>query len=235
MFIVYYAVNYIVFNTKKTNQNRIWIITLLCLAVIFYGCKLPIKQIPILRFIGDVTSMHYTFEYFQFFVFGLLASKYRDQFNRYLDNGYISGGLLIIFSILFYAKFKYIDIYLTCNVDKWLILSTLIGDFCGYAGIAVVYVTFRKYRKSFTSISKWGSFWQYIGRNTLAIYMLHYFFIPCLPQVGAFLRMDLNVVLELLLGFLFSIAIIACCLVISNVIRISNRLGYYLLGEKLKS
>lgn len=234
MFLAYYTVNYIVFHIKSANQNRIWITSLCCLAILFYILKLPFKQIPTLRLIGDVTSLHYTFEFFQFFVFGILASKYRDKFNHYLDNGYISAGLLLIFSILFYCKFKFIDTYVTGGINIWLILSTLIGDICGYAGLIVVYATFRKYEGSLKSDTTWGKICQYVGRRTLDIYVLHYFFIPFLPQVGVFLRADLNVVLELILGFSLSIAILICCLAVSNVIRISDQLGYYLFGVKLR-
>lgn len=235
MFLVYYTVNFVVFHIKKANRNRVWIASLCCIAIIFYILKLPFKQAPTLRLIGDVTSLHYTFEFFQFFVFGIIASKYRDRFNRYLDNGYISGGFLLVFSILFYTKFRFIDINLTGGTDLWLILSTLIGDLCGYAGLVVVYATFRKYEGSLKSDTTWGKISQYVGRRTLDIYVLHYFFIPFLPQIGAFLHTEPNVVLELILGFSLSIAILVCCLAVSNIIRISNMLGYYLFGVKLRN
>ena len=84
----------------------------------------------------------------------------------------------------------------------------------------------------FTSDKKVGRMLQYIGKRTLDIYLLHYFFLPYIPQVGSMLSNKKNAVLELTIGGLLSLIVIGICLVVSNVLRTSPILAKYLFGAK---
>lgn len=81
-----------------------------------------------------------------------------------------------------------------------------------------------------------GKALQYIGKRTLDIYLIHWFLLPYLPQIGELLsassKIYNNVVLELVIGGGFSLIVIAVCLVVSNILRTSPILAKYLFGAK---
>jgi fucose 4-O-acetylase-like acetyltransferase len=101
-----------------------------------------------------------------------------------------------------------------------------------YLGIIIVYAFFRKYQETFMSSSRIGAFLSYIGRRTLDIYMLHYFFLPKLPELGDWLKSCPNLAIELVLVLLLSIVVIGISLITSNIIRVSDTLAYYLFGKR---
>lgn len=101
----------------------------------------------------------------------------------------------------------------------------------GLLGITIVYNFFRKYQDSFSKETKLGRILQYIGRRTLDIYLLHYFLLPDLSNIGEYFGSSSTVV-GLFFGIAIALMVIAVCLVISNTIRLSPILGHYLFGAK---
>lgn len=73
---------------------------------------------------------------------------------------------------------------------------------------------------------------QYVGRHTLDIYLLHYFFLPTLPVLAGVVRGV--AVIELSVTLIISIIIIMITLLVSEVIRSSDFLAHYLFGAKSK-
>ena len=102
----------------------------------------------------------------------------------------------------------------------------------GIGWLLVVYNTFRTYADSFTSEKRVGRTLQYIGKRTLDIYLLHYFFLPYVPQIGRMLEQGNNAVLELAFGGGISLLVIGICLIVSNIIRTNPILAKYLFGAK---
>ena len=78
-----------------------------------------------------------------------------------------------------------------------------------------------------------SSMLQYVGKRTLDIYLLHYFFLPRFlmdyaPQLQAY---DSRL-LEFIVIMIISLTILVLCLITSYVIRLSPFLGHYLFGAK---
>jgi fucose 4-O-acetylase-like acetyltransferase len=72
-----------------------------------------------------------------------------------------------------------------------------------------------------------------IGSQTLDIYLLHYFFLPrFLLPYGEQLRACDSPPLEFLIALALALVIVAICLLVSYVIRLSPFLGHYLFGAK---
>ena len=72
-----------------------------------------------------------------------------------------------------------------------------------------------------------------IGTRTLDIYLLHYFFLPRFllayaPQLSAY---D-NKLLEFIIALSIALVVVAVCLLVSYLIRLSPFLGHYLFGVK---
>ena len=60
------------------------------------------------------------------------------------------------------------------------------------------------------------------------------FFLPQnLDMVGKFFADNVNPAIEFAVSLILALVIVALCLIISNVIRISPILGHYLFGSKL--
>ena len=234
MFLIYYTLSSVSFAISKTirwPESTVALILLVSSAVVCYLLKLPLKLIPFLDTIGNYTSLHYTFKYFVYFVLGVLFRQYSNFFLRLIDNKYFTAIIIVLFATIFFFSS---DLLKNLNDGNTLIkvIITFLDTILGFLGVIIVFTFFRKYSDSFESSTKLGGVLQYVGRRTLDIYLLHYFFIARIPEIGDYLIMSNNVVIELSLGFILSIIIIGLCLCISNVIRVSPFLGKYLFGAR---
>ena len=189
------------------------------------------QYVPAFEGVYNVLSLHYVSLYFPFFAFGYICSMYKEVFNRILEKKYFAAITIVSFALLFYVRRAFILPHL--DGGMFLLLLSLVTQLAvGACGLLIVYNTFRTYSASFSSGTKVGSALQYIGKRTLDIYLLHFFFMPHIPQVGEFLKQGNNVVLELTFGIGISLLVIGLCLVVSNIIRTSPILAKYLFGAK---
>ena len=237
IFIIYYIVNLLFPLQKSGEKSRLvdkWTIALICLSIILYLLKIPLKINPTLRLIGDVTSFHYTCTFFQFFSFGLLAARYSNVTTNILEHSKFCALTIISFFSFWYIKTFFIVPHETYNIDYWKITATIFDSLTGYLGILTIFGCFRKYQRTLSSEIKVGRFLSFIGRRTLDIYLLHYFFLSPIPSVGEWLEKNPNVVVELSIGLILSLLIIGCCLLISQLLRTSDFLAYWLFGVKKK-
>lgn len=223
MFIVYYTSNYILYKTKKTNNNKAFFIAIAGSVIIVYLLKIASVYNEYVHSFMNITCFYYLPFYFPHFVFGVLASKYKPTFEKIIDNSYFMAGVLILFSSVLIFRQSMIE-----NIIGGKEISACIVSF---TGIIIVYNFFRKYQASFSSSTKLGSTLQYIGRRTLDIYLLHTFFLPYVPKIHHLFGTSPNLVLELT-GFLLAFLVIGVCLIVSNIIRLSDFLGYWLFGVK---
>lgn len=232
MFLVYYTINYLCHFTKHAQRNSA--LCAIAVAVIFFLLRFPFKTIDSLAHFGNVTSLHYTFAYFQYFVFGNIAAMFKEQTMRVLDNKYVIAAVLVLFVTLFCVYYHYFNANTPLVGSMQKALAAVVYNAAGYMGIILVFNFFRIHQDS-VSLQTWlGRNLQYVGRRTLDIYMIHNFLIPSLPQVGSFLIKNPNPAVELFLGLSLSILVVVVCLVISNVIRESDFLAYWLFGAKKK-
>jgi fucose 4-O-acetylase-like acetyltransferase len=225
MFLIYYVCHY--FTKGNTMKFLLW---MSILAFVMFLLKLPFKMNDTLNVIGNALCLHNTFNYFQFFVFGLWVTRYEKLYIFIKKNNCLAI-ILSLFVGLFYINNVILGVQQTSVTTKKLISEalTLVN---GYLGLIIAFVCFDKYRASFQVSTKVGSVLQYIGKRTLDIYVIHYFLLPALPEVGCFFNEQPNVVLELFIGLLLSLMVISVTLVISNILRISDVFGYYLFGAK---
>lgn len=72
-----------------------------------------------------------------------------------------------------------------------------------------------------------------VGRRTLDIYLLHYFFLPKdLHVVGSYFMAHPALVIEFIVSFVVTIMIVAVCLLISEFLRSSQLVAKWALGGK---
>ena len=227
--LVLFYMYFIVFNALRLCglKGKTWIYIMVTIAMLLTLLKFPMKMIPSLCEIGNITSFHYLFEFFQYFVFGMLASKFVERFHMVIDTNWMPTIAIPMFAILLCIKNSLSPIG---TLD--ILIEKAIELVLAYLGIIIVYAFFRKYQETFMSSSRIGAFLSYIGRRTLDIYMLHYFFLPKLPELGDWLKSCPNLAIELVLVLLLSIVVIGISLITSNIIRVSDTLAYYLFGKR---
>lgn len=234
MFIVYYFVSFL---AQQTNTIKKLPIYLILISVIFSIISFPLTNDNIVND-GSLSTDFYTlaqaginvlslnrlFYYFQWFAFGNIMSRYRESFFEKIDNKTCSSILIASFFVLF--------IFYKCINYEWINNSLKI--LLGYLGLVIVVAFFYKNENSVKSDTVVGKSFQYIGKRTLDVYLLHFFLLPSLPMVGSWFVVHPNLVLELAVGLFLSLLVIGLCLLISNVIRISPFLGNILFGAKIQ-
>ena len=134
--------------------------------------------------------------------------------------------LSFLFTCIYYIKYQ----------QDILGLNTIVPVYIAITGILIIFTFFRKYETSFTQNRIIGKCLQYIGKRTLDVYLLHYFFLPygfhikSLPWGKIIAE---NPALELTFALFLAGIIMCLCLITSNILRTSPLLGHYLFGVKL--
>lgn len=225
MSVILYS--YLFLTRKGKNKSQQTCILLLITSIIFFFLKNIIIHIPFLKQVGNILCLHQLFYYFQFFSFGYIASK---NFKKHIIGDRVITLVLILFTVNSLIRFKMG--YENMNYGLLRAYRFILDPMLGYTGITFVLALFRKYQNLFSSTNKIGESLIFIGKRTLDIYLIHYFILPQLPQVGSFFRQMNNDVIEFSTGILLSFLIVAFCLLISYVIRASDFLSHLLLGAK---
>ena len=165
--------------------------------------------------------------YFIFFAVGVMAKKYFKSFQEFLENQYV-----MLFIITFYILSNIFDNYIFGVNGVIDIFLCHIRDF---SGVFIVFAFFRKYSSAFTKEKVLGRALQYVGRHTLDIYLLHYFFMPWgLASAFTFFSYNKLPSLEIFVSLFIALLIICLCLIISNVYRLSPWIEQYMFGVKKK-
>ena len=231
MFLIVYTLNVLAYNSNPQILKRRQLIILILLSGLLFGAKYALNILPFIGKLNNIFSLYCLFRYFPYFAFGYICSMNKDGFYRILDSRYFTFIVIALFAICFCLN----QFYIYPNISNSMILRIsyhVLLIFIGLMGLLIVYNTFRVYQESFTADKKVGYALQYIGKRTLDIYLLHWFFLPVLPQLGNVLSDGKNVALELLLGGGLSLVVVSLCLVVSNVLRTSPILAKYLFGAK---
>lgn len=173
-----------------------------------------------------ILLMHRVLPYFMYFGLGLICKKYNEGFLKLMKNDFVKAVLIIGFIGLFCLKYHHDFLYgdLMNMVSERLFLR-VIGLFC-------VFSFFYNNAEFFSTNMVISPVMQFVGRRTLDIYLIHYFFIPDLACCNEFLSTNTRAIAELIFGFGFACIIIFFSLLSSMVIRNSEFLGHYLFGVK---
>ena len=99
----------------------------------------------------------------------------------------------------------------------------------GILGMTMVFTLFRQlsiFNFQFSTL-------RFVGTRTLDIYLLHYFFLPrFLLSYADKLHAYDSKLIEFLVAMLLALVVVAICLLVSYIIRLSPFLGHYLFGAK---
>ena len=164
------------------------------------------------------------FRYFPFFLFGSIVHRYWEQAQRLMDARW------------FFPVVTALALICTLDVIKWHTLrmawTSLPHTLAMFLLLSMVFMFFRHYHEFFEQ-TRFGQGLQFIGRRTLDIYLLHYFFLPKLPMVGEFFRVNRhNFILDTTASLAIALLVVGFCIIISQLLRVSPFLKKYLFGRE---
>ena len=230
MFVLYYVFCYLESKIGRKPWVPITLFFLLSL-VAYETCYLPklcwwadgyrLKEPTTLL---DDTSLIQLMKYMPFFLFGNIVRRYWNVAQRIMDSKW------------FFPIIVTLVIFCTMDVLKWHTLrmawANLPSTLAKFILLTITFMYFRHYAPYFSKMTFIGSSLQYIGRRTLDIYLIHFLFLPNLPAVGAFFKLNKhNFAIDLTLSVLIALVVIAFCIITSNILRISPIFRKYLFGR----
>lgn len=162
--------------------------------------------------------------YFIFFVIGAFVKKYFQQFEYLLDKTLIVAvAVAVYFLVNIFVGVSGYNVYVNYSISFVLALS----------GIIIVFSWFRKNGATFAGNGRVSRVLKFIGKRTLDIYLLHWFFIPFNDSaVFHFFFENSFPILEFAATFTITIFVVAASLLVSSVLRINNTLAHYMFGAK---
>lgn len=201
---------------KPNNQVAVWMIIFIIIELILNLFNIDVANDPL-----SIKQWWL----FLFFLGGVLFKRHFARVQQMIDSNFIIIPIVVFpLCALLYLR--------GCD-NKYL--SELLQILCGASGVVIIFSFFRKYQNSFSQTSFIGRALQYIGRRTLDIYLLHYFVLPHHLQVlGHFFNDNFNPQIEFIVSISISLIVIVICLIISNVIRLSDLLSRIFWGVSRK-
>lgn len=164
--------------------------------------------------------------YFVFFVLGAWTKKNFGKVEKLLDESYL---VLAAVAIYFTANI-FMDLpSLNPYIQK--IMSLLLS----VCGVTMIFALFRKHQSFFAANNPASSLLRLIGRRTLDIYLLHYFFINFdLPKHILSFVHGSSPLMEYAISLSLAVLTITACLAVSAALRTSSTLAHYLFGAPKK-
>ena len=172
-----------------------------------------------------LTSITELVRNFHFFLLGNIVHRYWDRVQRLLDSRWF---FPLIVAVAFVGAADYLRWH---NLRmQWANLPRTLAI---YALVMMIVAFFRHYASWFGKDRAVGVALQYIGVRTLDIYLIHYFFIPKLPEVGTWFKAHPgNFVIEGTAAIAVGVIVVAFALLTSQVLRVSPVLTKWLFGRE---
>lgn len=156
--------------------------------------------------------------YFPFYILGICCNKWEYIFHRMVNNEYVTAIIMIAFTA---GLFKH-------NGGFYF------GSIMGILGVLLLYRLVFFYQDFFSNRTMVGRQLCFIGRNTLPIYLIHYFFFLGLklPKVGAFIDANTQWGILTILVSVLTLIIVYASLGVVKLLSISKILSQILIGKK---
>lgn len=215
----------------KLNIRDSWLFVVVVPAVWFtaFG-TLTLERLFSCELVGLLQIMN--LNYFVYFYAGTCVRKHFDAFLRMASQGL---WMSLIIGVWFFNVLFKDSCVINASPHLVALLHGVQGIATGLAGLTIVLLFFRHHEQWFTRDHVLGHWLQYVGRRTLDVYLLHYFFLPRhLELVGAFFKENPNPTLEFFCTLAIAVMVVTLCLVVSNVMRLSPWMSQYLFGVKPK-
>lgn len=219
VFFVFYSIIELLLRSLKKNYNSIILLFCGTFFYLIFSVQSIYGKLPLTDNIKQLLGMDY-WGFFFFFILGVLARKHYDRFIILISNN-----LFIAICIFLFFIFNIFSQPLQNDYFNLFRIITYI------TGIILVFTFFKTYPpKGITN-----RIMTFVGKRTLDIYLIHYFFLPlALYENTSVFRDTPMPIIEFAATFSISIAVIAMSLLVSFIIRLSPISAYVILGSKSK-
>lgn len=224
-FVIYYLISAIANKMSSAKGERFLDVALIVVSLCGIAAYIVLTAAVRADFLYTFSILNACI-YFQFFAFGILCKHHLSGFERMLSKDWVLASTMTVFVaclfVLFHAS---IAAHIPAIVGK-----LCLREFVRYAGLIIVFAFFYHHASFFNRDNWFVRTLLFVGRRTLDIYLLHFFFMPYdNPIHGLSSQMF---VIQLLVALTLSVVVVTVSLAISQIIRMSNFLGHYLLGAK---
>ena len=163
-----------------------------------------------------------SYQEFYFFIFFCFGALFKSKYVLYekMRNRWVYEALMIALPF----------VLLLIQGLKLPLFDFTVTVLFSFSVVILIYSVFQK-DESFFSDRGFGRFMSFVGRRSLDIYFLHFFFLPDLHSVGKFFYETPNPLLELVLSSVIAAIIVSVCLLISHIVRGSVFLAKLLFGR----
>lgn len=211
IFTTYASIRYVL--DKSSIKSNIQDFIFISLLIIFSIITIPSHTLDQYGW-WKLLSGFWFVKYTPFFLWGVITKKYLCSFIRCLHNQYVMAICIILFSLLTFYP------------------STIGRAIQAYLGILIVFALFEKYQYFFNHTSIVGDKLSIIGRQTLPIYLLHYFLLSGVHPLKEFIQFlsSNNSWIGYCSILALSLLIIFICLMIEKIMSISTILHSLLFG-----
>ena len=211
-FLLYYLVTLAIKNEKW----RIGVLLVLSLA--------GVGMLALDKGFGPaIFDMRRLTKYFQFFVLGTLAMKFRPKYELLMNNEIMKAALIVSYFLVLFSL----------TYDMSPVLHSFLRDVAlRYFATFAIISFFVCHAEGFQRETKVNSLINCIGQNSLAIYLLHYFFLPHFTLLRKEWFSELNILTINLISILYTVAITALCLLFIKFLSNSKFVKQYVLGKK---
>lgn len=216
MNLLHWGISWILSYFNKVS-DKIYITTLICTIVLLILLK-DWDWNHNEALLAKWFSLRLVAMYFPFYVLGICCKKWELFFHRVINNEYVVAIIMIIFTI---GLLKH---------DGGFYFGLLMG----ILGVFLLYRFIFFYQDLFSEKTKVGRQLCIIGRNTLPIYLIHYFFFLGLklPEIGNCIDIYTQWGVLAIVVLLFTLLIVYGSLGISKLLALSKPLSTILIGIK---
>lgn len=172
-----------------------------------------------------VLSLESYLFFFLFFTLGIFCRRYYSSVISWLRKPWLSATLLLCLIALCFT-----ELHDGCHIAGRL--GMLLHLLCRVTGVMTLFMVFAHRQSYFDTNGRVATTFKFIGRRTLDIYLLHFFFLPDLSGHASWILPADQVLAQVFIGGGIAVAIIALSLLCSQVLRTSDLLAHYLLGRK---
>lgn len=199
--------------------------------VILLGCYFLLMTTTV----NDVLGLELLVTFWPVFMTGVLAARFKDKFFETINSGmsmtcFLIGGGLILYYICWWWEFPGVKLFSGNEIN--LIIARPLFHIC----LAFVAISLFKPAVENAVLKErlplWVRFWSFLGVNSLAIYLLHYFFLFPMPFLREFLLdVNLSFIPVLVISGVCALANIGVVLGFTRLISISPLLTFLLTGK----